>query len=162
MIQVGQITSTHGIKGEVKIYSSSDFNRFFVGQTLFINIKDTWTPFEIKTSRMHKNLHIVSFNGYDNINHILHLIKSDVYIKDASNLDLGEDDYHYQSLIGKKVITKDQNIVGTVTSMIEVPQGHLMEIENTEGKRKLIPFVKAFIGEIDEDSITVFPIEGLL
>jgi 16S rRNA processing protein RimM len=31
MVQIGKITSTHGIKGEVKIYSLSDFNRFFVG-----------------------------------------------------------------------------------------------------------------------------------
>jgi 16S rRNA processing protein RimM len=75
---------------------------------------------------------------------------------------LEEDDYHYQDLIGKKVYKDDGVLIGKVTSMIEVPQGHLMEVEKTDQKKVLIPFVQAFIGDINQDRIIIHPIEGLL
>ena len=162
MVQIGKITSTHGIKGEVKIYSMSDFNRFFVGEKLFVYIKEEKIELTIKRARPQKNQWIVLFDSYDNINDVLKFKDLDVFSLNIKAEELEADDYHYQHLIDKKVYTDQGDYVGLVRAMIEVPQGHIMEVERPNQKHVMIPFVKAFIGDISEDQITIFPIEGLL
>ena len=163
MYQIGKITSTHGIKGEVKIYNLSDFDRFLVGHKIYVMVKDEKVYFEIEQVRMHKNLLIVKFVGFDNINDILPYKGLYVYTDLDVSDQLEDDDYHYEDVIGKDVLLeKDHTLVGKATSLIEVPQGHLLEIKKNDGKIALIPFRKEFIGEIDENKIFITPIEGML
>jgi 16S rRNA processing protein RimM len=68
----------------------------------------------------------------------------------------------YEDLIGKKVCTDQGEDVGVVTSLVEVPQGHLIDVKKTNGKHVLIPFVSVFVDEIDDEKIIIKPIEGLL
>lgn len=162
MVQIGKITTTHGIKGEVKIYSMSDFSRFFVGEKLYVLFNKEKIELTIKRARPQKNQWIVLFDTYDNINDVLKFKDLDIYSDDVKFDELESDDYHYQSVIDKKVYTDQDVYVGVVISMIEVPQGHLMEVEKPNQARVMIPFVKAFVGDISEDKIIIFPIEGLL
>ncbi len=162
MYQIGKITSTHGIKGEVKIYDLSDFDRFFVGHKIYVLVKDEKKYFEIEQVRSHKNMLIVKFVGYDNINDILPYKGFYVYTDENVSDQLDSDDYHYEDVIGKIIILEDQTKIGIATSLIEVPQGHLLEVEKMDGKKTLIPFRKEFVGEIDEAFIVIKPIEGLL
>ncbi|MBN2300627.1 MAG: 16S rRNA processing protein RimM [Acholeplasmataceae bacterium] len=162
MYQIGKITNTHGIKGEVKIYNLSDFNRFSVGAKIFVMMKDKRVDFEIERVRFQGNLLIVKLKAYDNINDILVFKGLDVYSDHKPEKELETDDFHYQDLLDKAVYTSDDVLVGYVQSMIPVPQGHLLEVEKLDGKKVLIPFVKAFVGDILEDRIMITPIEGLL
>ncbi len=162
MYQIGKITSTHGIKGEVKIYDLSDFNRFLVGQDIYVLISGNKKVFKIEQVRAHKNILIVKFVGYDNINDVLSYKGLYVYSDEEVDEQLDNDDYHYEDIIGKKVILEDQSEIGVALSLIEVPQGHLLEIEKKDGKKILIPFRKEFVGNIDDDAIIIKPIEGLL
>lgn len=162
MYHIGKITNTHGIKGEVKIYNLSDFDRFFVGATIYAIIAGEKVYFKIKHIRSHKNLLIAKFEGLNDINEVLKFKGLDLYSDEEIADQLEEDDYHYQDLIGKFCYTMNQKYVGLIKSLIEVPQGHLLEIEKTDGKIALVPFVKAFVIEILEDKIIIEPIEGLL
>ncbi len=162
MYQVGKITSSHGIKGEVKIYNLSDFNRFLVGNEIFVMLKGNRVNFTIERVRPQGNLLIVKFKSYDNINDILVYKGLDVYADDMIEDELEEDDFHYQSLLNKDVYTNTNEFVGTVSSLIPVPQGHLLEIEKKDGKKVMVPSVKAFISDVLEDRIIITPIEGLL
>ena len=162
MYRIGKITNTHGIKGEVKIYSLSDFDRFLVGKELIVVIKDKEHRFKIKTVRSHKTILIVKFEGYDDINDILFLKGHDVFSEEDVEDQLNDDDFHYEDIIGKKVVTDLLEAVGIASALIEVPQGHLLEVQKPNGKKALIPFRKEFIGDIDEDKIVIKPIEGLL
>jgi 16S rRNA processing protein RimM len=162
MYQIGKITNTHGIKGEVKIYNLSDFDRFLVGHEIYTLNKDQKKVFEIEQVRVHKGMYIVKFKGYDNINDVLPYKGLFVYSDEEIDDQLEDDDYHYEDVIGKNVILEDQTLIGKATSLIEVPQGHLLEVEKMDGKKVLIPFIKEFIGDIDEKSIIIKPIEGLL
>ncbi|MFA5471199.1 MAG: ribosome maturation factor RimM [Acholeplasmataceae bacterium] len=162
MYQIGKITSTHGIKGEVKIYNLSDFDRFFVGHKVYVLVKDQKVYFEIEQVRSHKNILIIKFVGYDNINDILQYKGLYVYSDEDIEDQLEDDDYHYEDVIGKDVVLEDNKLVGRAISLIEVPQGHLLEVEKLDGKKVLIPFRKEFVGDIDEKSIIIKPIEGML
>lgn len=162
MYQVGKITNSHGIKGEVKIYNLSDFNRFLIGNEVFVMLKGNRVNFTIERVRPQGNLLIVKFKSYDNINDILVYKGLDVYADEIIEEELEEDDFHYQSLLNKAVYTDKNEFVGTVMSLIPVPQGHLLEIEKKDGKKVLVPFVKAFVSDVLDDKIIITPIEGLL
>jgi len=162
MYQIGKITNTHGIKGEVKIYNLSDFNRFFVNAEVYVLIQGKKKFFTIERVRSQANLLIVKFKGYDDINDILAYKGLEVY-SDASVIkELEDDDYHYQSLLDKDVYTDQDVYVGKVINMIPVPQGHLLEIEKENGKKIMIPFIKIFVSEVLEEKIIITPIEGLI
>ncbi|MDI6452923.1 ribosome maturation factor RimM [Peloplasma aerotolerans] len=162
MYQIGKITNTHGIKGEVKIYNLSDFNRFSIGAEVYIVLKEEKKVFTIERVRPQGKLLIVKFKGYDNINDILMYKGLELYSDEDVTDELEDDDYHYHDLIDKDVYT-DQNVyVGKVVSMIPVPQGHLLEIEKKDGTKAMVPFIKVFVSEVLEDKIIITPIEGLI
>lgn len=159
---IGHITNTHGIRGEVKIYNLSDFNRFFVGADIYVELKGIKYTFVIERVRKQNNLLIVKFKGFDNINDILMFKGLDIYSDKDIDDELEEDDYHYDMLIDKPCYNKEGILLGTVTSIIEVPQGHLIEMITVAQKKVLIPFIHAFVDEILDDRIILTPIEGLI
>jgi 16S rRNA processing protein RimM len=162
MYHIGKITNTHGIKGEVKIYNLSDFNRFFIGAEVYTLHQGIKKTFVVERVRPQANLLIVKFKGFDNINDILIYKGLDLYSDQSIENELEEDDYHYTSLIDQDVYLEDMTKIGTVNSLIEVPQGHLLEIIKIDGKKVLIPFLKVFVKSVEKDKIIITPIEGML
>lgn len=162
MYKIGKITNTHGIKGEVKIFNMSDFNRFSVGKEIYVLQKGEKIYFTIERIRTQKNILIIKFKGYDDINLIEAYKRLELYSDDLVTDELEEDDYHYSDLIDLDVFDLNHQKLGTVKSIIPVPQGHLLEILTIEGKKALVPFNQAFIEDVLKDSIIIKPIEGLL
>ncbi|PKK92533.1 MAG: 16S rRNA processing protein RimM [Tenericutes bacterium HGW-Tenericutes-6] len=162
MYHIGKITNTHGIKGEVKIYNLSDFNRFFVGAKIYVMLKGKKVEFIIDRVRPQGTILIVKLRSYDDINDVLIYKGLDVYADEIPVEELEDDDYHYDSLLEKAVYTNDHVYIGKVVGLTPVPQGHLLEIQKESGKNILIPFVSAFVEEVLDDKIIINPIEGLL
>ena len=159
---IGHITNTHGIKGEVKIYNLSDFNRFFVGANVYVVKSGVKTLFEIERVRNQQHMLIVKFKGIDNINDVLPFKGLDLYSDMDVKDQLGKDDYHYESLVDKRCFNQEGVELGRVSGIILVPQGHLLEIEMNDHRKVLVPFIEAFVKDIDDDKIIISPIEGLL
>ena len=112
LIYLGQITSTHGIKGELKIKSNFTYKdkAFKIGNKLTIDNKD----YIIRSYRVHKGFDMVTLNNYHDINEVLFLLKKKVYIDiDELKLEkeevLDEDLINYQALTtqGKRGIIKE-------------------------------------------------------
>ncbi len=162
MYLIGRIASTHGIRGELKVDSLSDFERFKPGKTVYIEENGMHIPFEIESVREHKNRYLVKFVGKDNINDVLMYRGLKLYAEDKPEDVLEEDEYYYEDLIGKLVKTDQGEDIGVISSLIEVPQGHLLEVKKTNGKKVLIPFVSFFVSRVDDQTVVIKPIEGLL
>jgi 16S rRNA processing protein RimM len=158
MYLVGKITKTHGVKGEVKIISYSDFARFDKGNQLIISNR----LFTIESLRRQQELYLIKFVGYDNLNDVESLRGLDVYATEEIDRELENDEYHLPKLIGLKVYDRHQNLIGTVKYVNEVPQGFMLEIINSHNKKILIPFIKEFIGEVTDELIVINTIEGLV
>lgn len=154
MFLIGYITTTHGIKGEVKVKNLSDYDRFLPTQKVSINNK----IYEIEHVKKQHDRLIVKFCNVETMNDAIMLKDQEIYVVEKPLQDQG---YHYQDIIGKEVYTDDQNYVGIVKFLREVPQGHILEVE-VNGSLKLIPFVDAFIKDITEEKIIIEVIEGLL
>ncbi len=160
MYLVGKIVGTHGIKGEVKVKSESDFNRFKKGNTLYIKKDNKDIEIVINSHRVHKDMDLITFNNKTNINDVLEYVECNIYTKHLET-DLEDGEYFIEDIVGLKLYSTNDEYLGEVTDMIVVPQGYILEARNDK-KKILIPFVDEFIKEIKDDRIIVETIEGLL
>lgn len=164
-VEVGKIVNTHGIKGEVKIKSNSDFTdkRFQPGGIVEIARKDK-APLEFKIAsyRMHKGLHMLTFEGINNINDIEHL-KGETLLqeRDHEEIELGEHEFYYSDIIGCTVFNEDTPI-GRVIEIFETGANDVWVVKGD--KEYLIPYIADVVKEIDVEGrrIQITPMEGLL
>lgn len=158
----GKIQTTHGLKGELKVKSTSDFNRFAVGSIIYIKQKGEYIKLEVVTTRFHKGCYLVSFKGMQDINLVEHLKNVDLYVDEEAHTLLDEDEFYYDELINKEVYFDNDEYIGVTKSILELPQGHYLEVIKDDGKKVLIPFRKEFIKDVFDDAIEVFYLEGLV
>ncbi len=163
MFLVGKIVGTHGIKGEVKVINESDFDRFVVGNTLYVYKNNKYEPIVIDSVRYHKKFVLITFNKHTNINEILDYVNTKIYI-DKHEDDLEDDEYYFEELIGCKTYDQFNEYIGVVKDILILPTQEVLEIEKENGKIVMVPFVEAFMKDIDIDNKTIIieVIEGLV
>lgn len=159
MFEIGVITTTHGIKGELKIKSFSDFERFKKGEKMFIMYNNERIDLTIEQARPHKTIIIIKFKEYNNINEVLNYRALSVYSDTRGKLQ--SDEYYFDHLIGTTAYTDEGILIGEVINVIELPHGHILEVKN-DAKKILIPLEKEFVISVTDDKIIIKPIEGLL
>lgn len=166
MYKVGAIINTHGIKGEVKVKRTSDFaERFEVGNDIFYKDTDqNDIVLTIKSSRMQKEIHLLSFEGFESINDVLSLKGTTLYIKDAQQTELDEHEFYYREIIGCTVKTTCGQTLGIVESILSPGANDVWVVKSTDGKEYLIPYIADVVKTVDvnEKSILIELIEGLI
>lgn len=153
MYLIGKVTTTHGIRGEIKVLNMSDYERFKIGDHVFIHDR----PYTIAGARPHKGHLIVKLEGIDTMNDALLLKDYEIFSKDR----IHDDGYHYEDIVDLEVWILNGEKIGQVKAIREVPQGSILEVQ-LSSKVVLIPFVDAFVKKIEHDKIYIEPIEGLL
>ena len=163
MYLVGKIIGTHGIKGELKVKSDTSFDRFTVGNVLYIKLDDhDYKKIVINSHRIHQGCDLITFNNMFDINLVEGFVGKEVYVKEH-NREKDNAKVYYEDLIGCKAINEDGIELGEVKDLIEVPNGVLLEIIN-EKKRALVPYVKELVPIVDIENkvVTIHEIEGLI
>lgn len=146
-ISVGEIVKAQGIRGEIKVRSLSDNkNRFEIGSKLFIEDE----IFTIKRSYKQKNMLILGFEEYDNINDILKFIGKDITIDEKDLGELSEDEVYIKDLIGLSVISNGQKVGELVDVISGVYPNDVYEIKTDKGN-VLLPALKNIIKKIDTE-----------
>lgn len=167
---VGRIVNTHGIRGEVRVISSTDFEeiRFRPGSKLAIfkkgEKKPTWVT--VESSRRHKNFILLSFEGFNNINLVepfkegLLKVTKDQLVDD----ELEENEYYYFEIIDCKVYSEEGTYIGIVTNILQTGANDVWEIEEDNGKKHYIPYIEDVVKDVDVENkkITIHVMEGLL
>ena len=112
-VEVGQIVNTHGIKGEVKVKSNSDFTdtRFQPGEVLIVNHHHNEIEMTITSYRIHKGFHMLKFEGINHINDV-EQYKGDYLFqeRDHEDIELNENEFYYSDIIGCTVFNNDTPI----------------------------------------------------
>lgn len=165
LLQVGIITSTHGVRGEVKVYPTTDDPRRF--RRLKEVVLDTGKEkmnLEIEGVKFFKQFVILKFKGLDNINDIEKYRQKSLYVTRKNAVRLQRDEYFIADLIGLKVQDEDGKGLGTVKDVIETGANDVYEVEMADGKSLLLPAIKQCILNVDVENGTmqVHVLEGLL
>ena len=165
LLQVGIITSTHGVRGEVKVYPTTDDPRRF--RRLKEVVLDTGKEkmnLEIEGVKFFKQFVILKFKGLDNINDIEKYRQKSLYVTRKNAVRLQRDEYFIADLIGLTVQDEDGKELGTVKDVIETGANDVYEVEMADGKSLLLPAIKQCILNVDVviGSMQVHGLEGLL
>ena len=165
LLQVGIIASTHGVRGEVKVYPTTDDPRRF--RRLKEGVLDTGKEkmnLEIEGVKFFKQFVILKFKGLDNINDIEKYRQKSLYVTRKNAVRLQRDEYFIADLIGLKVQDEDGKELGTVKDVIETGANDVYEVEMADGKSLLLPAIKQCILNVDVENGTmqVHVLEGLL
>lgn len=165
LLRVGVISSTHGVKGEVKVYpTTDDAGRFNNLKKVILDTGREQMDLEIQGVKFFKNMVILKFKGYDSINEIEKYKGKDLLVTRDQAVELGPDENFIVDLIGLRVITEDGNEFGTLTDVIKTGANDVYEVKTTEGKEVLLPAIRECVLKVDlkEKTVTVHIMDGLL
>lgn len=164
MLRVGVITSTHGVRGEVKVFPTTDDAKRF--KTLKKVILDGREPLElsIEQVKFFKNMVILKFKGYDNINDVETWRQRDLLITRDQAVELKEDEYFITDLIGLTVVNEEEAVLGRVKDVLETGANDVYVVEFTGGKELLLPAIKDCILNVDLEGgrMKVHVLDGLM
>ena len=165
---VGKIVNTHGIKGEVRVISRTDFaeERYKTGNILYLFQEGKDRPVELKITshRKHKNFDMLTFEGYYNVNQVEPFKEGLLKVPESYLSPLEEDEYYFHEIIGCKVVTSGGDELGTVKEILTPGANDVWVVKGQRGKEVLIPYIKDVVKEINVSGkvITIEPMEGLL
>lgn len=162
--RVGVIANTHGIRGEVKIFpTTDDVKRFDYLKEAYIDAGKEKIKVEVFNVRYFKNLVIVKFKGIDNINDIERYKGKDLLVTRENALPLEEGEYYLADIIGANVYTEDGNLFGSLEDVIETGANLVYSVQH-EGKEVLLPVIDDCVKEVnvEEKKVIVHIMKGLL
>ncbi|MBO0454494.1 ribosome maturation factor RimM [Candidatus Enterococcus murrayae] len=165
--KVGKIVNTHGIRGEVRVISTTDFTeeRYRVGEGLFLfRDKQDVLPLTIASYRRHKNFDLLSFEGYENINLVEPFRDGILKISEKQLGELDEHEYYYHEIIGLTVVDEEEKEIGKITEILSPGANDVWVVKRKGKKDALIPYIESVVKAIDltEDVVHVEIPEGLL
>jgi 16S rRNA processing protein RimM len=164
-LRIGVIASTHGIRGEVKVFpTTDDKERFLKLKEVILDTKKEQIKLTIENIKFFKNMVIVKFKEYNNINDIEKYKGMDLLISRENALPLEEDEYYIADLIGLKVITDKEELLGIIDDVIQTGANDVYVVRTDNGKEILLPYIDECVLNIDLDKGTVLVhiMEGLL
>ncbi|GHT81180.1 ribosome maturation factor RimM [Actinomycetota bacterium] len=168
-LRVGKILAPVGLKGEVKVFFTTDEPsiRFSAGSKLTTDTNE-FPELTVKNFREVGPKAFLQFEEVKDRNSSEKLNQVELFVDvetdlHKENLDGEDDGYYYADLVGLDVIHND-NVIGKVVAIIENPSQELLEVKLSNGSKTLIPFVEAIVPNVNlqDGSLTITPPDGLL
>ena len=164
LLKVGTITTTHGIRGEVKVFPTTDEGRFEDLEYVYLDTGKEMLHLEIESVRYLKNLVLVRFKGYDNINDIEKYKGKDLWIPREEAQPLGENEYYIADLMGMEVVTEDGDLLGTIRDVLHTGANDVYVVAGDSGEEILLPAIRDCIRMVDVENrrMSIHLMKGLL
>lgn len=165
LLKVGVITTTHGVRGEVKVYPTTDEpERFLELDYVLLDTGRELRKLEIKNVKFFKNLVILKFKGVDNINDIEKYKGRDLWIPREEGQELEEDEYYIADLLGMSVVLEDGQEFGTLKDVMETGANDVYIIDSAEHGEVLLPAIKECILDVDleKNVMAIHLMKGLI
>ena len=147
LLQVGVITQPHGVRGEVKVFPTTD------DPVRFKKLK----KIILDTGKEKLDLEV-------DINDIERYKRCPLLVTRENAVPLEEDEYFVADMIGMKVITEDGTEFGTLSDVMETGANDVYVIDSKEHGEVLMPAIKECVLNVDMESgiITVHLMSGLI
>ena len=165
LLQVGVISSTHGVRGEVKVFlTTDDVKRFKKLKKVILDTGKEQLPLEIEGVKFFKQFVILKFRGIDNINDIEKYKGKRLLVDREHAVKLKKDEYFIADMIGMDVFTEDGELFGALKDVMETGANDVYIIEMSDGKEVLVPAIKQCILDVDIENrkMVIHLLEGLV
>lgn len=161
---MGKIVNTHGVRGEVKVYPYSDDLEKFEDFEYFYIEGEGKKKYEIESTRVHKNMVLVKFKGYEDINKVLNLLNKNVYME-RKDVEDDSEGHYIVDLVGCEIFDDQGEFIGHLKDVLQTSAQDLYEIKKvSDGKLFYLPVVDEFVKNIDikNKKIIIHLIEGII
>ena len=164
LLKVGVITTTHGVRGEVKVFPTTDPERFLDLEYVILDAGREMKKLEIRNVKFFKNLVILKFNGIDNINDIEKYRKMPLLVSRENAVELEEDEYYMADIIGMDVYTEDGEKFGVLEDIMETGANDVYVVSTEAHTEVLLPAIHDCILDVDTENrkMTVHLMDGLI
>lgn len=164
LLKVGVITTTHGVRGEVKVYPTTDAERFLDLDYVMLDTGRELRRLDIQNVKFFKNLVILKFKGIDNINDIEMYKQRELWVPREEAQELDEDEYYIGDLIGMEVVLEDGSRFGEMKDVMETGANDVYVVETADGQEVLLPAIRECILDVDveNNTMTIHLMKGLI
>ncbi|MFD1178101.1 ribosome maturation factor RimM [Paenibacillus puldeungensis] len=168
LLTVGKIVNTHGIRGELKIWLQTDFPdvRFAPKNQLLIINPETGEdlPVTVESSRPYKQMYIVKFNEFSNINEVEKFKGYELKVPKEDTVELPENEYYFHEIIGCRVVSDEGEELGVIDSILRPGANDVWVVKLPKGKELLLPVIDDVVLDVDVTVklVKVHLMEGLL
>lgn len=164
-LKVGVVTSVHGIKGEVKVFPTTDDSRRFKKlKQVYLDTGKELLSLEIEGVKFFKQMVILKFKGYENPDDVMKFRQKELWIDRKDAVRLSKDEYFIADLIDMEVCDEEGKLIGILKDVISTGANDVYAVETPEGKEVLFPAIKQCVLDVDTEArkMTVHVMEGLL
>ena len=165
LLQVGAITTTHGVRGEVKVFpTTDDVKRFSKLKEVEMEKGNGTITLHVQHVKYFKNMVIVKFKEFDSMNDVESLRGKKLYVTRENAVKLSKDEYFIADLIDINVIDEEKGLKGVITDVIQTGANDVYEITLEDDRKFLMPAIKACVKHVDmnERIMQIHIMEGLL
>ena len=165
LLQVGVISSTHGVRGEVKVFpTTDDANRFKKLKKVILDTGLEKKELEIQGVKFFKQFVILKFKGIDNINDIEKYKGKSLYVTRENAVKLKKDEYFIADLIDMQVVLEDGTLLGILTDVMKTGANDVYCVESEKYGEVLLPAIGECILDVDVEGrkMTVHLMPGLI
>lgn len=164
-LKVGVVTSVHGIKGEVKVFPTTDDSRRFKKlKQVYLDTGKELLSLEIEGVKFFKQMVILKFKGYENPDDVMKFRQKELWIDRKDAVRLSKDEYFIADLIDMEVCDEEGKLIGILKDVISTGANDVYAVETPEGKEVLFPAIRQCVLDVDTEArkMTVHVMEGLL
>ncbi len=149
-LQVGVIASTHGVRGEVKVFpTTDDVRRFKKLKEVILDTGKETCILEIEQVKFFKQFAILKFKGIDTLDEVEKYRKKSLYVTRENAVRLKKDEYFIADLIGLKVLGETGEELGELEDVIETGANDVYQIKMNDGRQLLLPAIRQCILDVN-------------
>ena len=147
LVAIGKIVAPHGVRGDVRIMPLTDFPERFrkLKEVLLAN----GTSLAIDGVKYHKQFVLLKFRGLDSMNAVEHLKNQILHVQEKDLVKLPEGQYYQYQIIGLAVYNEEDELIGTITDILETGSNDVYVAESAGQKPIMIPALKEVVKNID-------------
>ena len=165
VLKVGIISSTHGVRGEVKVFpTTDDAKRFKNLKEVLMDTGKEFCPLQIETVRFFKQFVILKFKDYDRLDDVEKFRGKALFVTREHAVKLNKDEYFIADLIGMNVTADDGILKGRLKDVLQTGANDVYVISLEDGRELLLPAIKECVLDIsfEKNVIKIHILEGLL
>lgn len=162
--QVGVISSTHGIAGEVKVFpTTDDVKRFKKLKQVILDTGKEELNLEISQVKFFKQMVILKFKEFNNINEVERFRGKSLYVTRENAVKLQKDEYFIADMIGMKVVSTEGEDMGILHDVLQTGANDVYVVQKSGCPELLLPAIKDCVRDVDMEQgiITVYLMPGL-
>lgn len=149
LVVIGEIVTTQGIRGDVRVVPLTDFpERFRSLDRVFVGPGDIWRPMHVRSVRFQSRFVIIRLDEVPDMNAAEALRRSLIAVPRSERWQLPHDHYYVSDLLGLAVEDENGRRLGKVLDVLETGSNSVLVVDDA-GRDILVPMLKTVIRRID-------------